>query len=88
VNHNRREIEAEQLEADLALTKAELAAALWQRPLIADSQVHVALDMALSSWHALKAEGGAPPTIAIGRRVYVRTADLRAWLDARPARVA
>lgn len=57
--------------------------ALWGKPILADSEAAAALGLPRSSWALLKRRGEAPPTFSIGRRVFVRTEDLRAWVDKR-----
>lgn len=67
--------------AYLATADAEqtrLVVLLWQRPTIPD-----AIGIPPSLWGALKAEGDTPPLFQLGRRLFVRTEDLRAWLDAK-----
>ena len=54
---------------------------LWQRPTIPDADIPDAIGIPPSLWGALKAEGDTPPLFTIGRRLFVRTQDLRAWLD-------
>jgi len=39
------------------------------------------LDIPLSTLDKLRAEGNGPRCFKLGRRLYVRQADLRAWLD-------
>ena len=64
-----------------ALMEAQWANALLGKPSLADDEVPVVLGMAPSSWQALKASGKGPPIFRIGKRVFVRTRDLLAWLD-------
>ena len=61
--------------------QAQRVVALWQRPSIPDNDIPEALGIPLSLWGALKSEGDTPPLFTIGRRLFVRTADLRTWLD-------
>jgi hypothetical protein len=44
--------------------------------------VSLFLDVPLSTLDKLRAEGRGPRTFKIGRRLYVRQGDMRAWLDA------
>jgi predicted DNA-binding transcriptional regulator AlpA len=60
---------------------AQRVVALWGKPVLADSEAAAALGLPRSSWALLKRRGEAPPTFTIGRRVFVRTEDLRAWID-------
>jgi predicted DNA-binding transcriptional regulator AlpA len=39
------------------------------------------LDVPLSTLDMLRAKGDGPRTFRIGRRLYVRQADLREWID-------
>ncbi|MBM3358461.1 MAG: hypothetical protein FJY54_12130 [Betaproteobacteria bacterium] len=58
---------------------------LWQRPLLSDAEVVEALGIPPSLWAQLKSDGDTPPLFEIGRRLFCRTEDLRAWIDARAA---
>lgn len=62
-------------------TREQRRALLWQHPSIADQDIPDALEIPLSLWQQQKADGDTPPLFTIGRRLFVRTADLRAWLD-------
>lgn len=53
---------------------------IWQRPTIPDADIPEAVGVPPSLWAALKAEGDTPPLFMLGRRLFVRTSDLRAWL--------
>ncbi len=64
-------------------SQAQRVVAIWQRPTIPDADIPEAIGIPPSLWGALKAEGDTPPLFTIGRRLFVRTADLRAWLDAK-----
>lgn len=67
--------------ATAAAARAQRVVALWQRPNIPDANIHEAIGIPPTLWEALKAEGDTPPLFTIGRRLFVTTADLRAWLD-------
>lgn len=54
---------------------------LWQRPNIPDGDIPDAIGIPPSLWATCKSEGDTPPLFQIGRRLFVRTSDLRAWLD-------
>lgn len=56
---------------------------LWQRPTIPDADIPEAIGIPSGLWAALKSEADTPPLFTIGRRLFVRTSDLRAWLDAK-----
>jgi len=45
------------------------------------SDLAVFLDLPLSTLDQLRAQGKGPRCFKIGRRLYVRSADLRDWLD-------
>lgn len=73
----------------LATTEAERARYvhfLWQKPILANVEIPDAIGIPLSLWATLKAEGDTPPLFTIGRRLFVRTDDLRAWLYAKSAK--
>lgn len=50
-------------------------------PALPLADVSLFLDCPLSTLDMLRAKGDGPRTFKIGRRLYVRQADLRAWLD-------
>jgi predicted DNA-binding transcriptional regulator AlpA len=45
------------------------------------ADVALFLDLPLSTVDKLRAQGKGPKCFRLGRRLYVRQADLRAWLD-------
>ena len=45
------------------------------------AEVALYLDLPQSTIDKLRARGDGPKTFRIGRRLYVRQSDLRAWLD-------
>jgi hypothetical protein len=63
--------------------QAQRRVLLWQCPTIPDADIPEALSIPPSLWTTLKAEGDTPPLFQIGRRVFTRTADLKAWADAK-----
>lgn len=50
-------------------------------PALPVADVALFLDLPLSTVDKLRAQGKGPRTFRLGRRLYVRQADLRAWLD-------
>lgn len=50
-------------------------------PALPVADVALFLDLPLSTVDKLRAEGRGPRTFKLGRRLYVRQSDLRAWLD-------
>ena len=52
-----------------------------QAPALPLTDVSLILDCPLSTLDMLRAKGQGPRTFKIGRRLYVRQTDLRAWLD-------
>lgn len=56
---------------------AGLAAA----PVLPLADVALFLDLPLSTVDKLRAQGHGPQCFKLGRRLYVRQADLREWLD-------
>lgn len=56
---------------------------LWQQPFLADPEIPDAMQIPPTLWATLKAEGDTPPLFTIGRRLFVRTEDLRSWLEAK-----
>jgi hypothetical protein len=58
---------------------------LWQKEHIPDPEIPEALQIPPSLWGECKARGDSPPLFMIGRRLFVRTADLRAWLHGKAA---
>ncbi|MDQ2954902.1 MAG: helix-turn-helix domain-containing protein [Pseudomonadota bacterium] len=45
------------------------------------ADVALYLDVPMSTLDKLRAQGKGPKCFRLGRRLYVRQADLRAWLD-------
>ena len=75
---------------DLALTEhrsrvelnhAQRVAALWTCPILPDAEVPVVLNISPSTWQLRKKSDDAPPVFSIGKRSYVRTAELLAWCE-------
>lgn len=58
---------------------------LWQKPTLRDSEIPDALGIPSSLWQECKRAGDTPRLFQIGRRLFVRTADLRKWLDEKAA---
>jgi len=50
-------------------------------PALPLGDVALFLDLPLSTVEKLRAQGLGPKTFKLGRRLYVRQADLRAWID-------
>ena len=50
-------------------------------PVLPLADVSLFLDLPLSTVDKLRAEGRGPKCFRLGRRLYVRRADLHAWLD-------
>jgi len=69
--------------ARIARDRAQRRAALWALPILSDEECAEALALPHSTLQWLKARREAPETFTIGRRVYVKTDALRAWLDRR-----
>lgn len=57
-------------------------------PALPLADVALFLDLPLSTVDKLRAQGKGPRTFKLGRRIYVRQVDLRAWLDAMAEREA
>lgn len=51
-------------------------------PALPVADVALFLDLPLSTIDKLRAQGKGPKCFRLGRRLYVRQADLREWLDA------
>jgi len=62
--------------------------ALWKKPVLSDTEIPDAVGLASSTWHVLKARGDCPQLFRIGRRVFVRTSDLHAWINGKAERAA
>lgn len=61
--------------------RAMRVAALWRKPVLSDREIPEAIGLAYSSWQGLKLTGDTPRLFRIGRRVYARTEDVRAWIS-------
>lgn len=82
---NRPALPVQALQAQIERDQAQRVAALWSKPLLSDAEIAEALGLPLSTWQLTKRAKDAPPLFNLGRRVFARTADLRAWLDTRTA---
>lgn len=61
--------------------RARRLGALIAAPALPMLEVALFLDIPVSTLDKLRAQGRGPRCFKIGRRLYVRQADLRAWLD-------
>jgi predicted DNA-binding transcriptional regulator AlpA len=61
--------------------RAGRMAAMLAAPALPIVDVALLLDIPLSTVDKLRAQGRGPKCFRIGRRLYVRQADLRTWLD-------
>jgi hypothetical protein len=50
-------------------------------PVLPWGDVALFLNLPLSTLNALRAQGRGPQSFLLGRRIYVRQSDMRAWLD-------
>ena len=57
------------------------AVLLWQLPLMPNRDIPTALNVSPGLGAALKAAADTPPLLELSRRSFVRTSDLRAWID-------
>lgn len=73
------------LYAQTDLAQAQRIAAMWAAPVIVDSDIPECLKIPPSLWAEQKRQGDTPPLFLIGRRLFARTSDLRAWLDEKAA---
>ena len=68
---------------DDPVERARLLAALWERHVVSDREAAQMVGLPRSTWAALKRSAGFPRQFSLGRRVFFRVDDLRAWLDAK-----
>jgi predicted DNA-binding transcriptional regulator AlpA len=68
---------------DNPVERAQLLAALWQRPIVSDREAAQMVGLPRSTWAALKRSAGFPAQFSLGRRVFFRVDDLRAWLNSK-----
>jgi len=61
--------------------RARRVTELWRQPILADQEIPIAAKIPSSLWQECKRTGDSPPLFQIGRRLFVRTVDLRAWID-------
>ena len=61
--------------------RAQRIAALWACPILSDAEVPDVLHIPASTWQLRKKSSEAPPIFSIGKRSYVRTAELLAWCE-------
>lgn len=69
--------------AQIQREEAQRVAALWQKPALCDSDAAAAVGLPYSTWSLLKARKETPCMFSLGRRVFVKTEVLRAWLEER-----
>jgi hypothetical protein len=65
----------------IELNHAQRVAALWTCPILPDAEVPLVLNIPTSTWQLRKKSADAPPIFSIGKRSYVRTAELLAWCE-------
>jgi hypothetical protein len=65
--------------------EAERVVLLWDKPFLPDPEIPDALQVPTSVWAQIKADGDGPPLFLLGRRLFVKTSDLRLWLDKKAA---
>lgn len=68
--------------ARLTLAVAQKRAALWSQELVSDEDAAVLLGLPYSTWHSVRQQYRIP-MVRLGRRLSVRTATLRAWIEDR-----
>lgn len=65
----------------IALNRAQRVAALWTCPILPDAEIPLVLNIPASTWQLRKKSADAPTIFSIGKRSYVRTAELLAWCE-------
>lgn len=75
--------ESRLVEAQTAAANAARALSLWQLPIIDDLQAAEVLGISRSNLAGLKRARKLPEAFRIGRRTFIKTSDLRAWIDQR-----
>ena len=80
---NRAERIAAKANPVVSRDRAVRAASLWEKPVLSDSEIPEAVGLAFSSWQVLKRKGDCPKLFRIGRRVFARTVDVRAWIESK-----
>lgn len=78
-----KEPSLKQLQA--AAERSRRVVLLWQQPILADEEIPEAIKVPATLWGTCKQAGDTPKLFTIGRRLFVKTDDLRAWLDAKAA---
>ena len=73
--------ELDERRSRIELNRAQRIAALWATPIMADPEIPIALRIPASTWQLRKKSADAPPIFSIGKRSYVRTAELLAWCE-------
>src|SRR5262249_2827662 len=82
VSFQLREHERLLLEEQHALVRVQRAAALWTLPALPETDVPAMTGLPLSTYYSVVANGKGPGgRFKIGRRAYVISASLRAWLE-------
>lgn len=67
--------------ASIERDRAQRIAALWTCPILPDAEVPLVLNIPASTWQLRKKSADAPPVFSIGKRSFVRTAELLAWCE-------
>lgn len=65
--------------------RARRVTELWSQPVLSDVEIPIAAKLPPSLWAECKKLGDTPPLYTVGRRLFVRTEDLRKWIDAKAA---
>jgi hypothetical protein len=61
--------------------RVQMLPALLSAPALSFDDMAVVLDIPSSTLQKLRSRGEGPKTFVIGRRLYTRQSDFRAWLD-------
>jgi hypothetical protein len=74
-----RDLDLDERRSRIELNRAQRIVALWACPILADSEVPEVLRIPPSTWQLRKKSQDGPPIFSIGKRSYVRTAQLLEW---------
>lgn len=75
------DLDLDERRSRIEANRAQRIASLWACPILSDAEVPEVLHLPPSSWQLRKKSQDAPPIFSIGKRSFVRTAELLAWCE-------
>ena len=75
--------EQQELASRIAAHEAQRVASLWLKPVMTTAEAAAACSIPLSTWRLFEVRKITPRNFKLGRKKFIQTAVLRAWLDQR-----